>query len=44
MLGQYLKLVNVWDSKNELDKEEMAIRNTKENEHWQEVDKNFHYE
>jgi hypothetical protein len=44
MLGQYLKLVNVWDSKNELDKEEMAIRNTEENEHWQEVDKNFHYE
>ena len=44
MLGQYLKLVNVWDSKNELDEKEMAIRNTEENEHWQEVDKNFHYE
>ena len=44
VLGQYLKLVKDWGLKSELDKEEMAIRNTEENEHWQEVDKNFHYE
>ena len=44
MLGQYLKLVKDWGLESELDKEEVAIRNTEENEHWQEVDKNFHYE
>jgi hypothetical protein len=32
----------VWGLENE--SEEVAIRNTEENEHWQEVDKNFHYE
>jgi len=36
--------VKVLGLENELDKEKMAIRNTEENEHWQEVDKNFHYE
>ena len=43
-LGQYLKLVRESGSENELGKEEMGIRNTEENEHWQEVHKNFHYE
>ena len=43
-LGRYLKLEKESGSENELGKEEMGICNSEENEHCQEVDKNFHYE